>query len=430
VTRVSIVIPVYNTERYLPECLFSVASQTLEDYEVICVNDGSTDDSRDILSEYASQDSRVTIIDQENQGLAGARNTGLDYVSGDYVMFLDADDFLEPTTVEEVYTQCANDDADIGIYKIRYVYAGRDTSVVASWSLRMDLVPEKVPFSRHDMPGKIYTFVTPAVWNKMFKRSFLIDEGLSFHQELRRAEDIPFTYLALAKAKRITVIDKPLVNYRTGMTDSLQATIHERPLEICNSLTRTKNDLVEAGLLGDLEADLVNAVLHQFLFTLESLKTMDAFTELYDALKNRYFAELGVDDLPSDQFFDEQNQEQYLKIRNLTAETYLFDETRALRSRLADRVGDVRVLRGRLAESWKETDSVREKLRETRERLDETAEQLAKMELRLKKTESRLRKTQAKIERIQASRAYRFARYVSRISTKFSRFFRRFGKAK
>ncbi len=99
-SKVSIVIPVYNTEKYLPECLDSVLSQTFQDFEIICVNDGSTDNSLGILNHYAQKDKRFKIISQENQGLSGARNTGLDKASGDYIFFLDSDDAIPQNALE------------------------------------------------------------------------------------------------------------------------------------------------------------------------------------------------------------------------------------------------------------------------------------------------------------------------------------------
>ena len=97
--KFSIVIPVYNVEPYLPECLDSVLNQTLSDWEAVCVNDGSTDNSSVVLEDYASKDSRFRVITQPNGGLSAARNTGMKAALGDYVLFLDSDDWLEPNAL-------------------------------------------------------------------------------------------------------------------------------------------------------------------------------------------------------------------------------------------------------------------------------------------------------------------------------------------
>ncbi len=334
--KVSVVVPVYNVERYLSECLESVISQTLSDIEIICVNDGSTDGSGAILGEYAERDPRIIVVEQENQGLAGARNSGLDAAIGEYVLFLDSDDWVEATMIEEVCARCVNDDADIGIFKIRYVYTDTGVSVDGHWTLQMGLVPTKVPFCRDEMSGSLFRFVTPSACNKMFKRSFLLEGGLRFVRGLRRAEDVPFTYLALATAERITVLDRVLLNYRKGVSDSLQSTIHEEPLEICRALAITKMEAEKAGVFPQIERDFTSAALYQCLFTLESVKTVDAFRELYAELKSTYFSELGISDREKDYFLDPRHYDQYVRVIDESADEYLLAEIKMLRSELID----------------------------------------------------------------------------------------------
>ena len=101
--KVSVVIPVYNVEGYLEECLDSVINQTLEDIEIICINDGSTDNSLEILEEYAKKDNRIKILNQENQGISATRNNGLKICKGKYICFLDSDDYLELNALMETY---------------------------------------------------------------------------------------------------------------------------------------------------------------------------------------------------------------------------------------------------------------------------------------------------------------------------------------
>lgn len=354
--KVSVVIPVYNVERYVAECLDSVIAQTTSDIEIICVNDGSTDASGAILGEYARRDARIMIVEQENQGLAGARNSGLDAATGEYVLFLDSDDYADPTMIEEVYARCIEDRADIGIFKLRYVYTDTGVSVDGSWTLQMGLVPDKVPFCRDDMAGRLFRFVTPSACNKMFRRAFLLDGGPRFVRELRRAEDVPFTYLALAIAERITVLDRVLMNYRKGVSDSLQSTIHEQPLEICRALALTKIETTRAGVFPQIERDFTNAALYQCLFTLESVKTVEAFRELYAALNETYFSELGICDRDAGYFLDPRHYDQYKRISSLSADAYLISEIRTLRSELIETraaLGSAKMATGKAAASLK-----------------------------------------------------------------------------
>lgn len=117
-TKVSIIIPVYNVERYLRVSLESVVNQTLEDIEIICVNDGSTDGSLEILNEFAKKDKRIILINQENQGLSGARNTGLNVATGEYIAFLDSDDWVDTNFLENLYNTAKKYESDIAVATI------------------------------------------------------------------------------------------------------------------------------------------------------------------------------------------------------------------------------------------------------------------------------------------------------------------------
>ena len=110
--RVSIIIPIYNVEQYIEECLLSAMRQTLKEIEIICVNDGSTDDSMGIVRKYAREDPRIRIVEKENGGLSSARNAGMDAAKGEYILFLDSDDWILPETLEEIYDSAVKNDLD------------------------------------------------------------------------------------------------------------------------------------------------------------------------------------------------------------------------------------------------------------------------------------------------------------------------------
>lgn len=122
--KVSIIIPVYNTENYLKKCLDSVVNQTLEDIEIICINDGSTDRSLGILNDYAQKYSKIIVINQENKGVSEARNEGIEKASGEYIMFLDSDDYFQPQACETAYNSVNSSDYDLGIFG-HYILKGK-----------------------------------------------------------------------------------------------------------------------------------------------------------------------------------------------------------------------------------------------------------------------------------------------------------------
>lgn len=444
--KVSVIIPVFNAGQYLQQCLDSVLSQTWRDIEVVCVDDGSSDESARILGECALGDERIRVLTQTNQGASAARNAGLDVVSGEYIVFLDADDFFEPTMIEEMYASCAAYDSDIGICKIRYLYVDKGTSVEADWSLRTDLLPDVIPFNRTDMSANLFLSMTPSVWNKMFKRSFLLDHELRFAPELLRAEDVPFTYLALIHAQRMTAVDKPLVNYRSGIVTSLQATVHERPTEICRALVAVKARVTAEGLFSEVEHDFVNAAIDQCLYTLGTVRTASAFHELYDALTDTYLAELGIEGHTEEYFSDARYYEGYKMLKELSPEAYLFDRARDLSSQwessrervrvTADALSDTRsaldeleIKHGQVTEEamqcavemaslGEQLDGIRSDLfseaRSLRGQLDETR-------IEVKQATAKLNTTSAKLKKIRASRSYKAGRIITAVPRRVKR---------
>ena len=333
--KVSVIIPIYNARLHLGECLDSILCQTLTDIEVLCVDDGSTDGSLDILNTYAERETRLTVLRQVNAGAGAARNTGLAVARGEYLSFLDADDFFEPTMLQEAYGKCIEDDADICVYGARYFDVVSGEFVRAEWLLKTELLPNSIPFSYEDMFDNIFVFVAPAPWNKMFRRAFVVDQRLRF-QELRRANDLFFTRLALVKAQRITVLDQTLANYRVGTGGNLQAANHETPLEFYRALLALKDELMEIGVFAKVERSFVNDAVANCLYNLNSLRDAGAFCDLYTRLKEEGFGALQIDGRDEDFFFVDRYYEQYSKMMQLSPEAYLFDELRTLQCQLEE----------------------------------------------------------------------------------------------
>ena len=207
-SEISIIIPVYNTSKYLPECLDSILNQSFSDFEVICVNDGSTDDSLDVLRDYESRDGRIKIITQKNRGAAAARNTGLENVSGNYVLFVDSDDYLSPDALEKLYDLAIKESLDLIIFKIINFDDGtREMSTYDYFELEVlkKLVGSRV-FSYYDVKERFFRIpVTPP--GKLYKRDLIEEmrfvEGLIF-------EDNPFFIELMFKVKRAMVFDEYL----------------------------------------------------------------------------------------------------------------------------------------------------------------------------------------------------------------------------
>lgn len=225
--KVSLIVPVYNVEKYLGKCLESCRSQTLNDIEIICIDDGSTDHSGKILDEFAAEDSRVTIIHKENEGLSSARNAGLRVANGEWIMFLDSDDFIEPNACERVWVESQEEDTEIIVFGSDF-FPKHPVPKDAYWLqnvlyTRTQRFYEFEPYILFDMPG-----AKPFVWRQAFSSSFLKNHSLEFDETAKFAEDILFQFMVFPHAKHISFIADSLYHYRIGRKGSLMQNIEEK----------------------------------------------------------------------------------------------------------------------------------------------------------------------------------------------------------
>jgi glycosyltransferase involved in cell wall biosynthesis len=218
--KISIIIPVYNTEPYLRQCLDSAVNQTFKDIEIICINDGSNDGCLDILRQYRRMDKRIKIIDQENKGQGEARNAGLDVASGEYLCFIDSDDWLELSALSELYAKAKSCNADMVLFSGKLCLDGEIKPV--SWLFQDGLLPQKKEtFSHRDVPETIFQIQQPSVCLKFFNRLFWESHKIRFSKG--KFEDVYPSLLLLSFAQTITHISKPFYNYRKGISTSTTA---------------------------------------------------------------------------------------------------------------------------------------------------------------------------------------------------------------
>ncbi|MCD7781225.1 MAG: glycosyltransferase [Methanosphaera sp.] len=201
--KVSVVIPVYNVEDFLRECLDTIVNQTLEDIEIICVNDGSTDSSLEILEEYAANDERITIIDQENGGHAVATNNGMKKATGEYLFLMDSDDILELNALEDTYKLACQKNVDFVLFKaINYDYEQDKYYEAENYSMnRLHHRVKDNIFSYDDIKDLVFT-ITVTPWSKLYNRKFIEDNNITFPEGLIFDDNV-FFYKVLFSAKRI-----------------------------------------------------------------------------------------------------------------------------------------------------------------------------------------------------------------------------------
>lgn len=220
IPKVSVIIPVYNVEKYLRQCLNSVLSQTLREIEVICIDDGSTDSSLTILLEYAALDKRISVLKQQNLHAGVARNAGLEVATGAYLIFLDSDDFFEPDMLERMYHEAKKNNADIVICNADK-YDDNTKSYTYLDAVNSSLAHQEV-FSLQNIKEKAYFVTQPATWNKMYSSSFLQKYPIKY-QNLKSCNDFGFSYAVLSMAERICILPNIFVHYRKSSNTSISS---------------------------------------------------------------------------------------------------------------------------------------------------------------------------------------------------------------
>ena len=232
--KVSVIVPIYNVEKYLEKCINSLLSQTLEDIQIILVNDGSKDNSGNIAREYEKNNkNRIIYVEKENGGLSDARNYGLKYATSDFIAFLDSDDYIEKNAYEEMYNKAIEENAD---------YVECDFIWEFPNKIRVD---KQYPYKNKK---EMLSFVRVVAWNKLIKRQLIIDNNLEFPKGLRY-EDIEFTYKLIPFVNKFAYVDKPFIHYvqREGSIANVQ---NERTAEIFTVLDNViefykKNNIYE-----------------------------------------------------------------------------------------------------------------------------------------------------------------------------------------
>lgn len=304
--KVSVVIPVYNVAPYLRQCLDSVVNQTLRDVEIICVDDGSTDGSSAILAEYAAKDPRVKVISREHTNAGAARNAGMSVATGEYLGFVDSDDWCDLTLFEKAYAKAKAHDADTVIWRyMTYdMRTGRDGSQNAFPRAVRDM---KGAFGAADLRSGVFTAFNQAPWNRIVRTSLIRGKSIAF-QEIERSNDVVFGCLATVESERMAVIDEPLYHYRTGMASNLQANNHRTPRSVFEAWKRLGTELLKRGKDGSFAAGFATAASNSLFYTLNSIKSVEAYQELWRLLKELYLSEPPFSELKTGNVLNEQTR--------------------------------------------------------------------------------------------------------------------------
>lgn len=275
--NISVIIPVYNVEKYLKECLDSVCNQTLKNIEIICVNDGSTDASPDILNEYAAKDDRIKIISQENQGLGAARNRGLEDASANYVYFLDSDDYIDLTALEKLFNNIVSNSSEVVLFKFQNFDDNRNLHK-RGIEFKIDKIfgdidYDDFSFTYRDVKRHVMNSAFSAclkLYRKDFIQKFKFPEDVHF-------EDVPVHVQVMIEAEKISFVPEFLYYYRSNPDSILNS--NTKGFDIFKVIDLVEVYLKENDYYDELEDEFIFFKIAQILVYLPTTDSEEYFAK-------------------------------------------------------------------------------------------------------------------------------------------------------
>ena len=400
----SIVIPVHNGGNWLRRCLESVLAQTRGDFEVICVDNGSTDDSLGVLEEFARKDPRVTALSEARPGVSCARNAGMARARGEYHLFVDADDTVEPTLVERVVGEAEKNDADLVVYSFDACYedprAGFPQPPCPCESLYGTV------FSARDLDVPATLVVTPNVWRIAFRASYVRSLELTYPEDLRTSEDLVFVYRALLPAERVVALPDLLYHYSRDSAGSL--TRGDREGAGVAALGHIRDALAVSADERWLRYQLTNLVLDTFEYQLGTCATVGEYHVLLTGLRREWLGYV----TENAELVHERYQRFFSLVQSTDPLENLFAQHVAARSEAEYfRVWD-QAHKQELTACHERIGGLEEQLRAEREQAAATQ---AALEGELRAERERADATRAELDAVYASRSWRFARALAKV---------------
>lgn len=289
--KVSVIMPIYNASNYLKPALDSVLEQTLSDLEIICIDDGSTDHSLEILKEYQERDERVRIVTETNAGPALARNNGIRRARGEYLAFIDADDFLEPTFLEVLYSLAKERELDIAISKYDIFNNRNARFETATKADHSHIFEDGGVTSKNEHPDYILSSTIGSAWNKLFRRSFVEDKKLAFLPDVRIYEDVYFVVTALSLAERVGKVQEVLIHHRIHSEQSRAKMFRKYYAQVPEVYLKIKEFLMHNGMYAPLSRSYLNLSASR-CFKMFNLLSHDSKESLWNLLCNEYAEKL------------------------------------------------------------------------------------------------------------------------------------------
>ena len=294
--KISVILTVYNTAPVLAETLNSILSQTLHEFELIVIDDGSTDDSNAILRSYAEKDDRIALVTQENRGVSEARNRGIDMASAPYLLILDGDDIFMPEMFQKLYDSAVSNESDIAVCA-SYEYNGETfESTLLDYALKMELLPKNsLVFAPYDVADVLFEAFMGWPWDRIYRTEFVRKVGLRF-PTMANSEDAFFVYGLLVNAERISIVPEGLIKHRSSRTGSISNSRLKNPEAFYDAITMTKKYIQSNDNWWALYAkSYLNWALDYTLWNIMSLPKGKQRKELANKFVNNFYREIEYD---------------------------------------------------------------------------------------------------------------------------------------
>ncbi len=373
--KVSVIIPVYNSEKVLNQCIDSVCNQTLSDIEIICVDDGSEDNSLKILKEYEKKDSRVNVLSQKNSGAGVARNKGIDLAKGEYIAFVDSDDWIEGNALEKLYNNIKSNDSDMVLFNSiehkpnnefrKRIYLKKDDSIDYN----------NYTFDYHMNKNFVMNGMF-VIWSKFYKTSFIKDNNIRFYCH-DIFNDVQFHIQSMLFAKRISYLPEILYHYRRMGQNSLQNSraVSRKGFILFDIFDEIEQWLKDNGFFKDFETNFYRFVLTESQGRLN--KTDVVFKEdLFKIIKDKFMSmEITTESLKN---MNIRNYQFYIHVINSNS---YFEYDKFLKATKKENISSNINLKYLLDEKDNEIESLKEVAFPTVENINTTAELI----MRLKK---------------------------------------------
>lgn len=288
---VSVIMPVYNAEQYLKETIADLQRQTLQNFEIIFVDDGSTDSSCTMIEQSANDDPRIRLLRQNNCFAGVARNNGMAHAKGDYLIFLDSDDRFSKDLLLHAYARAEVGKAEVVLFHADILQMPQEAFIPAAFLCPCGRLPGHTFTAK---AGKDHIFDVLNPWTKLYRRDYIGKLGIEY-QALYSSNDLYFSMIAMACAERIAPLPEVLVHYRVGHTTNIQSKKSRAPLDVYQAFAAVKEELIKRQLFDQFRKPFAVKAAESMLRSLDTMTSLEGYRQLYATLHEGGMAYLEID---------------------------------------------------------------------------------------------------------------------------------------